>query len=327
MDLKWRKYRSYSGPVVNGTWEIEKPITRNHVDRAYWLTTMVESGGKLGAVMMADGTAVTIGLDQHVAVMPKLVDTTEQGGAWKLLRRLEITEGPEDFKSAIQALWEELRDVGWYIAQDGSLRFADHYVDTLPEDGRVFCPGDLVPGRIVREWLTPPMGVVPESGPFWESSARFAKLFHDVTSHPASERAQVEFGKEHLVERTGRYGFILDRAYLDRNVSAVKVDQGGWTPALDLALCMYQSHMVNAPGIAKKQIEGLWRVWSPVTEPDDEFAKKLIFSLGNCSYGRWDDDIKHGRYQRTRSIAADSGLWPDGLFDGPDAIMPKDLPG
>lgn len=329
MDLKWSKFRRYSGPVIKGKDSILKPWARReafHVDRAYWLTTMVESGGKLGAVMMADGTAVTIGLDQHVAVMPK--NLFSQGGAWKLLRRLETVDGDVSFKTAVQYLWDALAEVGWYISQDGKLRFANHFVDTSKRDGVwTYKPGEKVPGDLVRNELTPMGGRVPEDGPRWEQAVRWARLFHKVTAHPDGEHAQIEFGKEHLVDRTHDRSWFLNRAYLGQEVSAIQVDKDGWTPALDLAMCMFQSHMVNAPAIARKRMEMVYKTMAPVQKCDDTFAKKLIKAMGNCRYGRWDDDIKYGRYQRTRSIARASSLWPRSLFDGKKAIMPRNLPG
>ncbi|MCZ2108032.1 MAG: hypothetical protein LC118_00410 [Dehalococcoidia bacterium] len=65
----------------------------------------------------------------------------------------------------------------------------------------------------------------------------------------------------------------------------------------------------------------------PLPFGPSKFAKLLIQKLGNNPFGRWDDDIRTGRYQRTRHHAMASGLWPTKLFDGPEAIMPADLPG
>jgi hypothetical protein len=49
----------------------------------------------------------------------------------------------------------------------------------------------------------------------------------------------------------------------------------------------------------------------------------LIKKLAITKYGRWDDDIPNGRYQRTRNFAAK--IWPSELFVGNKAIMPKDF--
>ena len=53
--VKFRRFRSYSGPSIKGTAAIQVPgrdavesnRTAFHVDRAYWLTTKVETGGKV----------------------------------------------------------------------------------------------------------------------------------------------------------------------------------------------------------------------------------------------------------------------------------------
>jgi len=320
--VQWRKFRSYYGPMIQGTVLYELPPERrdHHVDRAFWLTAKVETGAKFGSVIAYDGTGMTAGLDQHIAVYPKELANEDydakddQGGLWKLLRRLECVQGDASYRACLGQLWQALEVQGWYLAQDGVLRYAK---DKGREPGVICDAGDIVYGFEIRDALTPVKGKV--DGPFnRDRAAEWARMFHLVFSHPDGFRAQAEFGKEHLVERTRKRP--LEWAYDGKEITSLIVGRNIGA-AEDLAMCMYHCHSVNAPAVANKAIKRA-RTRDGQLDP-----KKLIRLLGNSSYGRWDDDIKTGRYQRTRSAARASGLWSWALFDGPHALMPRDLPG
>jgi hypothetical protein len=294
------------------------------------LTAKVETGAKYGAVMAYDGTGMTAGLDQHVAVYPRELskpddgnNLDDQGTLWKLLRRIEmISVASPSFAEARANLWDALSHEVWYLAQDGVLRSEE---DGEPVGGKelrqVFTPHD---GKVVALWQR-------KQAAFW------AERFHELLCHPATFRAQVEYGKEHLVKRSKRrklmkkykglwvsMGIVADVAYDQEELTMLQVDKH-LSPELDLALCMYQAHSVNAPAIANRALrEAFNKTYNPASE---QFPWVLIKKLGNSKYGRWDDDLKNGRYQRTRAAARKSGLWPKSFFDGIHAIMPKDLPG
>ena len=330
--------------------------TSSHVKRAFWLTTKVETGAKYGAIMMADGTAMTAGLDQHIAVYPKELAKedynakNDQGSLWQLLRRLGTVDDSADvtavggrrYGDCLQVIWDALKRNGYYLAQDGTLRYlglGQSLIDRRWVDRK---PGDLVFGSDIREMFTPGGGQVPKKDSAWAKAAWWASAFHELFAHPLAHRAQVDFGIEHLVHRTrqrrswkygtSRLASVQDIAYrVDITATRTGPDMAGpeyMGPEYDLAMCMYHSHSVNAPAIANRCLDRALKTCGIVSPPVRPiFAKQLIKLLGTSSYGRWDDDIKFGRYQRTRSAARMSGLWPRSLFDGPDAIMPKDLPG
>jgi hypothetical protein len=327
--VSWRKFKNYSGPRILGSAPMEMPTNDHHVDRAYWLTAKVESGAKFGAIVMYDGTGLTGGPDQHIAVYPKhLADddlTNDQGGLWTLMRRLEYTVGGHTV--ALEGIWDELRAHNCYLGQDGKLRY---YQDV----GDGVAAGDLVPGKLIREILTPGDrfaskvvgGAVPKTGLDWELSKRWALMFHRVLVHPDTHRAQVQFGIEHLVERTkkrrikveaGAWRPLESVGYGGREVTSLRVGDG-WPEELDLALSVYQSHSVNAPGKANKILGRAWKDMplrgSENPGQPERYARRLIKLLGTSSYGRWDDDLKTGRYQRTRSAARASGLWSRSLL-------------
>ena len=112
--VSYRKRKNYSGPLIAGTEPYPAPSAERagfHIDRAYWLTTRVETGGKFGAVMAYDGTGMTAGPDQHIAVYPKelanedLNAADDQGSLWKLLRRLEVCDPGGGFGGHLATLW------------------------------------------------------------------------------------------------------------------------------------------------------------------------------------------------------------------------------
>lgn len=270
-----------------------------------------------------DGCGMTAGLDQHIAVYPRELSKPDDGNAlddqgtlWKLLRRIEMIPmaGNLTLQSSVDRLWSELAAWNWYIAADGVLRDMD--------------TGNPVPGRAIREVLTPRQGC-PSTKADKGYAEKWIRIFHAIFSHVDTFRAQIEYGKEHLVKRTkrrklrvyNRTSTVEHGAYLDREITSLIVGKD-FSMELDLALCMYQAHSVNAPAIANKAIRD-------ASKYPERFARLLIQNLGNSKYGRWDDDIKNGRYQRTRSAARASGLWPKKLFDGPRALtlMPEDLQG
>lgn len=326
-EVQWFQLRSYSGPWIRGVTPIPAPSGERasfHVDRAYWLTTKLESGAKFGAIVAYDGTCITAGPDQHIAVYPAELASEDynaaddQGGFWKLLRRLETVQGSSEFEAATEAVLGRLRSRGWYLAQDGTVRHLEDGSVSVRGKAIQARAGDLVHGSLIRDEVTPPSGgAVPKSGPPWDRARAWAIDLHRLFVHPDGHKAQIEFGKEHLVERTRRRA---PRPYAGREITALRVGPD-WTEAMDLACCVYQAHSVNAPAIANK-------ILSECGDPGRAgFARDLLLKLGTSSYGKWDDDLPSGRYQRTRSAALDSGLWARSLFDGPTAIMPRDLPG
>lgn len=345
-NVQWRQFKDYSGPMIQGTESIPPPTSRRefHVERAYWLTTKVETGATFGTVIAYDGTGMTAGPDQHIAVYPKELAAEDynaagdQGGLWKLLRRLETGgEAPAEYYHAVGQLWEFFREtMGAYVAQDGVLRYLDGGWYKFPKTGtgrpfpaaedHKYKAGDPVWGHHIRSALTPSdgwdpgAGRVPKSGKEWEQAARAAELFHALMMHPNGRQIQIEFGKEHLVKRSKNNGTTMGYGYDWREVTSLRLGPD-WSEEMDLAMCVYQSHSVNAPAIAVKALKQVGQA----LPQGRSFALELIKELGNNTFGRWDDDLQTGRYQRTRQAAMGSGLWPKELFEGSDAIMPKDI--
>lgn len=342
----WKQYRSFSGPVVKGTVEMAELSfgdRSSHVARAFDLTSRVETGARHGAIMMADGTAVTAGLDQQIAVYPKALAhedynaQNDQGGLFKLLRRMETVDGGSIYHDQLQKVWSifgGLLDA--YVSQDGWLRYLDDDLVVVGKKRIHVKAGDLVHGARIRDVLTPVGGKVPKNGVNWSIAKHVALVISEFMSNSDGFKAQIEFGREHLVKRTKRrkinVGTKGDKSFrdleqlaYDGDVTACSVEH--MDEALDLALCVYQSHSVNAPAVANKALARACARRNRRGVSDGDFAKHLISLLGNSKWGRWDDDIKFGRYQRTRSAALRGGLWSRSLFVGPSAIMPRDLPG
>jgi hypothetical protein len=191
--VKRRTWKKYAGPSISGSGEVlpTPSMADTHWMRAFWLTSMVESGGRIGAIVMYDGTAVTAGLHQAVAVYPR--DLKAQGPLFALLRRLDYVVPVPYF------LGDLFDEHDWFVAPDSKLRYKS--------DGDVVEPADI------RAVLTPPNGVVPRKGREWDQSVRWAKAFHRLFSLDATLMVQTSYGIEHFVKRAKR----LRHTKLDRH--------------------------------------------------------------------------------------------------------------
>jgi hypothetical protein len=111
---------------------------------------------------------------------------------------------------------------------------------------------------------------------------------------------------------------IQDVIYGDTHISRIEPESFGLE--LDLAMCFFWSNSVNAPGKAKKVLELAFHE----SRYKEDLVRNLIRGLGDTKFARWDDDLKNGRYQRTRRWMQKLALWPEEFFED-DGIMPKDL--
>jgi len=317
--MKRIKFRNYAGFKISGTTPMIKERRDTHLLRASYLTAMVESGGKFGCVINYDGTGMTAGIHQAIAVYPaELLHpdkniANDQGPLWKLL--YEIYKIKEIRYHSSFLLFEMMNSKGWYLAPDNTLRWIDG--------------GKYVDGFTIREEFTGSKnGVAPLNGPRRKKVEDWMWLFHRLFSASETYRTQEDFGIEHFVKRANRAKLRfckskeLQKCTLADTVYAAFEDitVADPIPELDLAMCMYWSHSVNAPGIALKKLCSV--IYHLEKNGAPTFAKVLIRKLGESNYGRWSDDIKNGRYQRTRRFAMESGFWPDELFTGKGAIMP-----
>lgn len=300
-EVTWKKFRSWSGAKIAGVkkFTLNDEQKKRHMWRGLWLTAQVEGGGKFGAVQSYDGAGISAGLEHKIAVYPR---SMKQGSIWKLLREFELHAPCE----ALNKLWDALKDEKMFIAQDGTLR---HY-DT----------GRLITGAEIRNLVAPPGGKVPRRGANWEKAKKWCLLFHDLFVDEVTHKVQIDSAIESLVKGNGK-----------RESAAYKVSVGLEHPTVieydkdisaehDLAWCVYHSFSVNAPSMGRRRLAA--------SRPDGtpEWPKRLIRTLGTTNYGRWHDTRDGGnRYDRTRVFAMRSGMWPDRLFTGPDAIMPKNL--
>jgi len=319
-------FNSYAGPRITGTQEFLLPDNAGHWERVLWLTSMVESGGRFGAITMYDGTAVTAGLHQAIAVYPReLADEDfnardDQGSFFQLLRLLQsFAEFPE-----LQNLLNRFRERGWVLNRDGSLRYLADGKTQVRSQTKNVKAGDLVYGFEIRETFTPNQGTVPASGAAWEQSKSWALDFQKVFAHPESFKAQVEFGAEHF-ENAARNKKI-EVAGVSKTIeqwlyNGHLADFKSPTQAYDLALAVFWSHSVNGPSIAYQILSQAISQVDPSSNPD-QFARVLLRLLGRKKYGRWHFSETNGRWQRTRQTARK--VWPSALFAN-DGVMPPTL--
>jgi len=341
-----RSFRSFSGPAIYGVKLGAPSFTENHVKRAVLLTEAVETGRRSGSVFAADGTGMTAGRGQHILVYPKELANEDfnakddQGGLGSLLRNIEVCAPSKALERLFKAFWDE----GWYLAQDGKIRWlgngrskvANRWVDHLS--------GDIVHGAVLRDTITPKGGKVPSKGERWDIAKEWALLFHSVFKTPKSMVVQMGFEVEHLLYRTStrRFQFRQNRRRStveqevygtgSKNVAELVVGSD-ITPQLDLAMCVFHSHTVNAPAIAYRKLRDAIRAtgYQPSgmrgTRAEIAFAFELLRRLANAKYGRWNEDVEHGRWARSRARAREFGFWPREFFrQGPSGVMLADMP-
>lgn len=335
--IQWCKYGNYSGPLIKSNITIPVPVApRNvfHVDRAYWLTTMVETGGTFGTVQAYDGCGMTAGPDQHIAVYPSELAhedfnaADDQGSLWPLVRRLEVLQSSAAYVQAAQALQAMLEAANLYLGQDGVVRYRADTAVALAGKTILAKAGQTAHGAIIRNLLTPVYGVVPSAGPQWKQAADWALAFFRLFSHPDGYKTQVEFGKEEMVKSTKTHRIksttlTVEAGVYQQEITNTQLNPTTFPEAVDLALAVYQAHSVNAPAIALSCLNTVCMGNKPVLNAG--FAATLLKQLGSSTYGQWVSTDPNGRYQRTRTAAINSKLWNIQLFNGSSAVMPKQL--
>ena len=292
--VKYGTIGNYSGPIVNGSVDAFTKIpgmTDSHLDRAFWLTTMVESGGKAGSVMAADGTGMTASLEQLVAVYPR--NMNEQGSLFGILQELSKIVDLDEFLSFDKMGWELF---------EGVLRDKKTTRAIMPP--------------VIQNTFTPPNGHVPAKGPQWEQSKKWVLEFHKLFAHPVTLSTQIKYGMDQFVKFSKTKSPRLRKQSVSALVYKGGIEQNdpfGGQVINDLAMSVWWSYKVNGPTPA------LERLFDAVTDhkPDSpEFGQHLIKLLRTSKYGRWATN----RYDRTRKHAMT--VWQKELFEGPDAVMP-----
>jgi len=317
-NIRRRVFGSYSGPQVLGTEPFLLDIpSSSHWDRVLYLTSLVESGAKFGSITMYDGTAVTAGLHQAIAVYPKELASEDfyaeddQGSFWELLRKLELVPELKEY-SVVSSM---LKNQNWYLAQDSLLRYLTDSEVALKGKRIKVKAGDVVFGSSIRDEFTPKGGKVPSRGPMWDKSSSWALAFHRLFSNPRTFPAQVQFGASHFhrLSSTRRVG--------GSTVSSILYGDVSLSPSYDLALAVFWSHSVNAPSISFRILRECLDSLGEVGD-QEKFAHTLLRKLALSNYGRWHWTTKNGRWQRTRKFAMK--MWDHSLFSR-TGIMPSSL--
>lgn len=318
-NVRHRTFGSYSGPQIIGSHRFPfDNSSSGHWERVLYLTSLVESGAKFGSITMYDGTAVTAGLHQAVAVYPKELASedfyaeNDQGALWSLLRKFELVPQLTPY-SDLSSL---LRENNWYISQDGYLRYLEDCSIKISNRRLLITAGSKVFGADIRDRLTPLGGKVPRTGPRWDQSAKWAVCFHKLFSDPKTFDSQIEFGSSHFLNLAN------SRRLKEVTVNELLYEADTITPSYDLSLAVFWSHSVNSPYTA-------FRILSSCTDQIDNpsknqhaFSKLLLRRLAESTYGRWHWSIRNGRWSRTRRFA--STIWESSLFDK-KGIMPSSL--
>lgn len=307
----WYQHNGYSGIMLRGTVPVQmadftplaggKPTM--HMDRAVWLTSQCEAPS-FGTVQSYDGAAMSGGLLHNVAVLPA---TVSQGDLFGLIAKIfEYTEASRMPSVPVSNLRASFQAKGWAVAKDGALRDA---------------AGAKVPGLAIREEFTPHEGQVPQQGPLYDQALRWANLFHDVFSDPRTKRAQIDYAALWMARGKSTLEMSAYQKYVPALDSPIHLPSASLPASVDLAMCVYHSFSVNAPGPAA---DCLQRVMDAKVADADKFASALIRRLGTREFGKWTDKPGDGddRYDRTRKAVWSSGLWDTNLAH---QLMPQDL--
>jgi hypothetical protein len=298
----WKTLSNWAGAATGGTDKFEltnEEDKKNHMMRALWLTAQVEGGGKFGCINSYDGAGLTAGLDQKIAIYPKPMT---QGSLWVLLKKM-VQHSP---CVEIDNLLTELKKENMGLMKDGSLRHTT--------------TGALVPADKIRNLFAPPGGRTPKTGPEWEQAKKWATLFHEAFANPITFKVQVDEAISDLISGGKSFESAAYKATVGVEHPSVLTYEDNINAEHDLAWCVYHSFSVNAPGKARERLQA--------SNPDNSqvWSKRIIRVLGTTKYGRWHDTVDGAnRYDRTRAYAMNSGLWPNSLFVGPTAIMPRDF--
>jgi hypothetical protein len=288
-NVEWLKFGIYAGCKINGVAAVAKPTTLRHMDRAYYLTALVEAP-TYGAVQSYDGAAMSGGPLHNIAVYPHGLT---QGSLFQLLSAIEYDQVKSD---ALLNLWGMYRDQSWGITKgDGILR---NLKTSQP-----------VAGQLIRDTFTPLDGHVPQAGPQWEIAKRWALAHHQVFADPATYDSQRKFAIGWLLS-TQRA--IESTFYKGADPTTLEVGKG-ISIEEDLAMCIYHSFSVNGPAPARDDLVAALSM----SARGASLAKTLISKIASTGFGNWEN-----RYIRTREYALKSGLWPVELFTGAGAIFP-----
>jgi hypothetical protein len=318
--MRYVSFKKYAGLIERGTAPLGLP-DEQHIIRASWLTAMVESGGVFGTVMNYDGTAMTAGIHQAIAVYPRAlrdpdnIAINDQGPLWKLLNR------------CFQAY------SSYPITQDFIDQLADFDLRVINGVARRISTGKPADGKYIRKCFTgTENNRVPKQGPLRSQAHLWVSTFHHYFSSEFTYELQLNWGIEKLIKRLERLKLrytaqlhyrnrtpadVLYRCR-DASIADSPLDISPW---MDLAMCVWLSFTVNAPAIALRHLCAAIPLYTKGSS--EEFARGLIRRLGTSSWGRWSADMPNGRYQRTRTAA--KKVWPNGLFNGLDSFMPVKL--
>lgn len=338
MQVRYKQFKNYSGPVIYGKLHLPEFSDISHCGRAVILTEAVETGYRIGSIMAADGTGVTAGRGQHILVYPRELANedfnplNDQGGLGQLLQFLDVQAPSKELRH----LFEKFKKEGWYLASDGKFRWLEN--TRIEVKGRwVDCkPGSVVHGAVLRDVVTPVGGRVPKKGERWDKAREWAVAFHKVFANPSSFQAQTDFEIGHLVDRICKRKFDFRAGHRKETILQVVYggialscgDDLGMSEELDLAMCVFHAHTVNAPSIAFRKLRDALRVVrfdaskDRGTTVEPAFARELLKQLAQTDYGRWNENINGGRWARTRSCARKMGVWHPEFFKGQWAIMP-----
>lgn len=308
----FRKWKEYSGALIRGTGQFLPREDFTFWEKAVWLTTQVESGGRFGTIISYDGTGITAGITQTIAVYPRELESedgnalNDQGPLWNLLNQIREANPKTTYH-----LEAALKEKNLVLNSEGVLL-------KLPEE-------EVAAGQYIRNVLSPTNGKVKRFTSDWKTTKQWALLFNEVFANPDSYEAQVLHSVNHLqtiVNRKNRHCDI-------QKLFEVYDEDIHQESSIQLAMSIFLSFSVNAPSMAYRKMRQALEIEKALSRDkrkapqSQDLARRIIRVFGTSNFGRWNMSHPHGRYQRTRKAAMK--LWPEIFFIGSGCVMPKRL--
>jgi hypothetical protein len=298
----WVQFKGFSGYIAKGGPKIDQPIdASNHISRAVYLTGQLEAGS-WGTVQNYDGCGMSGGILHNISVMRD----NSQGDFFALLQKVSQA-APQPFAPVAAAI----ATAGWTISPDGKVH--------------ITAGGALATGAQMKLELSgSEHGNVPATGPDSSRAQAWAERLATLLSNPATYKAQFDFAANWLIAGNSGDETSVYRKYATVPFTAeAAIPVSTLPPSIDLAMCVYHSFSVNAPGTAKGVLGALLPQMPTLSA--DAFAGHLIRNLGTKQFANWADVPGDGsdRYDRTRlAVWARPDLWATALAH---TLMPRDL--
>ncbi len=229
MGLKWKRYGSFSGPVIYAKENVpvvSAAMPNDFFGRTLLLTMSVETGLGFGSINMADGTGITAGPLGFTAYLPRMGTA---GPFFQLLERISCTSAYAESPFA-----KLIHDRGWYHSDSSGL------VNLL---------GQKVDALDFREWAARSGNPVRTEDV--DRSNLICEAAHALFSDERTAHAQTDFSLKAI------YKFwlsLLDPTAQMLNAPPTMVSCS-YAPSTDMVVAVLVALAVNRPNPVRRVVQ------------------------------------------------------------------------